>query len=405
MKKLPLPNRTIGRLVLGSVVAALLAGCAESAEESMNNDTSASMGTIVSAPFGELPDGRQVTAYTLRNAGGMEVVAINYGAIVTHLRVPDSSGALGDVALGFDTLEGYLADPPYFGAIVGRYGNRIAAGKFVLDGVEYKLATNNGPNHLHGGNVGFDKVLWTVETIEIGADEEGGPAAALRMVYVSPDGEEGYPGEVTTQVTYTLRDDNALTIDYEITADAPTPVNVTQHTYFNLAAGGDVLAHELTLNADHFTPVDSTLIPTGEIVSVVGTPFDFTTAKPIGREIDAVNEQLVFGGGYDHNFVLNREAETDVVDHALVLAAEVFDPASGRMLEVLTTEPGVQFYSGNFLDGTITGKNGATYEVRSGFCLETQHYPDSPNQPAFPSTILRPGDVYHSRTEFRFSTR
>jgi len=399
------PTVTIEQLVVGISMTTLLAGCAGRADEPASSDIAASLERVATAPFGALSDGRDVTAYTLRNAGGMEVVAMNYGAIITHIRVPDAAGNLHDVALGFDTLEGYLSDPPYFGAIVGRYGNRIAAGRFTLDGVEYELATNNGPNHLHGGVVGFDKVLWDVEVIEVGDDEEGGPAGALRMTYVSPDGEEGYPGTLTAQVTYTLRDDNALAIDYTITTDAPTPVNVTQHTYFNLAASGDVLGHELTLNADHFTPVNSTLIPTGEIAAVADTPFDFTTAKPIGRDIDGNEEQLVFGGGYDHNFVLERDAETDAVDRALVLAAEVFDPGSGRVLEVFTTEPGVQFYSGNFLDGTITGKNSGPYEYRSGFCLETQHYPDSPNQPTFPSTILRPGETYDSRTEFRFSTR
>lgn len=404
MKQLPSARQPTARLALVGGIA-LLAGCAGQAEEPPTDSTGVLVERISVAPFGRLPDGRAVMSYTLRNIGGMEVVAIDYGAIITHLWVPDSSGTFGDVALGFDTLDGYLSDPPYFGAIVGRYGNRIAAGKFTLDGVEYELATNNGPNHLHGGNVGFDKVLWTVETLEIGAQEEDGPAGVLRMVYVSPDGEEGYPGTLTVRVTYTLRDDNVLAIDYEITTEAATPVNVTQHTYFNLAVTGDVLAHELTLNADQFTPVDSTLIPTGEIVSVVGTPFDFTTAKPIGREIDADDEQLVFGGGYDHNFVLNRDAEVDAVDRALVLAARVFDPDSGRVLEVLTTEPGLQFYSGNFLDGTITGKNEGPYAYRSGFALETQHYPDSPNQPTFPSTILRPGETYHSRTEFRFSSR
>jgi aldose 1-epimerase len=390
---------------LAAVATALLSGCSEPGEVPVADAEGVLSERVTTSPFGTLSDGRAVTAYTLRNAGGMEVVAIDYGAIITHVRVPDTAGNFGDVALGFDILDGYLSDPPYFGAIVGRYGNRIAAGRFTLDGVEYELATNNGRNHLHGGNVGFDKVLWDVEIIEPGQDEEGGPASTLRMTYVSPDGEEGYPGTLTTRVTYTLSDDNALAIQYELTTDAPTPVNVTQHTYFNLAASGDVLGHELILSADHFTPVDATLIPTGAIAPVAGTPFDFTTAKPIGRDIDADDQQLVFGGGYDHNFVLNRDVVADAAGRALVLAAEVFDPGSGRVLEVLTTEPGVQFYSGNFLDGTITGKNGEPYESRSGFCLETQHYPDSPNQRSFPSTILRPGETYHSRTEFRFSIR
>ena len=398
------PNQTRGRLVFSMALVAMVGGCDGGAEEPMNDYPGTPFERITEAPFGVLPDGRGVTSYTLRNSGGMEVVAINYGATLTHLRVPDAAGNSGDVVLGFDTLEGYLADPPYFGAVVGRYGNRIAAGRFTLDGVEYELATNNGPNHLHGGDVGFDKVLWDVEVLEIGSDAEAGPAGALRMTYVSFDGEEGYPGTVTTQVTYTLGDDNALTVDYAITTDAPTPVNVTQHTYFNLAGGGDVLGHELTLMADRFTPVDSTLIPTGEIEPVAGTPFDFTRAKPIGRDINSESEQISFGGGYDHNFVLNRD-DGDAAGEHLILAAEVFDPGSGRVLQVRTTEPGVQFYSGNFLDGTITGKDGGPYEYRSGFCLETQHYPDSPNQPTFPSTILRPGETYRSQTEFRFSTR
>jgi len=391
MKQVP---RASAPLILATV-AALLAGCGGTVDETGTESIGTPVERVSVAHFGALPDGRGVSAYTLRNVVGTEVVAIDYGAIITHLRVADAEGNLGDVALGFDSLDGYLADSPYFGAVVGRYGNRIAAGRFTLDGVEYELATNNGPNHLHGGDVGFDKVLWDAEIVDDG----------LRMTYVSPGGEEGYPGALTTQVTYTLDDDNTLAIDYVITTDAPTPVNVTQHTYFNLATGGDVLAHELMLNAGRFTPVDATLIPTGQLESVTGTPFDFTTAKAIGRDINADSEQLVFGGGYDHNFVLDRAADDVAADPELALAAEVFDPGSGRVLRVFTTEPGVQFYSGNFLDGTITGKNGGPYEYRSGLVLETQHYPDSPNQPGFPSTILRPGETYRSRTEFRFSTR
>jgi aldose 1-epimerase len=379
----------------------MLAACAAPTDEPVNEDAAPALEPVTSAPFGAMPDGRAVTAYTLRNASGMEVVVINYGAIITQLRVPDRAGAMGDVALGFDTLDGYLADPPYFGAVVGRYGNRIAKGRFTLDGVEYELATNNDANHLHGGIVGFDKVLWEVEPLPAGANNDGS-GAALRMTYVSIDGEEGYPGTLTTQVTYTLRDDNTLAVGYTMTTTAATPINVTQHTYFNLAGGGDILGHELRLNAPHYTAVDATLIPTGVVAAVAGTPFDFTVAKPIGRDIGAADEQLEFGGGYDHNFVLDRAGDPGA---ELVTAAEVFDPSSGRALEVLTTEPGVQLYTGNFLDGTIVGKRGDAYEYRSGFCLETQHFPDSPNQPAFPSTILRPGETYRSRTEFRFSTR
>ena len=395
-------NQIRRRHVLSMALAAFLGACNGGTDPSMNDDSAAVFKRIIEAPFGTLPDGRAVRSYTLRNGSGMEMVAINYGATITHLRVPDAAGNPGDVVLGFDTLEGYLADPPYFGAVVGRYGNRIAAGRFTLDGVAYELATNNGPNHLHGGVVGFDKVLWDVEILETEGD--AGPAEALRMTYVSPDGEEGYPGTVTTVVTYTLGEDNTLAVDYAITTDAPTPVNVTQHTYFNLAGGGDVLGHELTLNADSLTPVDSSLIPTGEIEAVAGTPFDFRTAKPIGRDINSESEQITFGGGYDHNFVLNR-GEGGATAEQLILAAEVFDPGSGRVLQVRTTEPGVQFYSGNFLDGSIRGKDGGPYEYRSGFCLETQHYPDSPNQPTFPSTIVRPGETYQSRTDFSFSTR
>jgi len=359
---------------------------------------------LSSAPFGTLPDGRDVTAFTLRSAAGTEVVVIDYGAIITHLRVPDRNDEPGDVALGFDTLEGYLGESPYFGAIVGRYGNRIAGGRFELDGVSYQLATNNGPNHLHGGAIGFDKVMWRAEPFERNAMAEGGPAAGVRLTYLSADGEEGYPGNLTTAVTYTLGENGALVVDYELSTDAPTPANITQHTYFNLAGEGDVLGHELRLNADRFTPVDATMIPTGEIVAVADTPFDFTVSKTIGNDIGADHAQLKAGGGFDHNFIINRDAAADAVDRGLVLAARAHDPGSGRVLEVYTTEPAVQFYSGNFLDGSITGKGGAAYGHRAGFCLETQRYPDSPNQPSFPSTIVRPGENYHSRTVFRFAT-
>jgi aldose 1-epimerase len=335
-----------------------------------------------------------VDLYTLTNAAGMEVRAITYGGIILSLRVPDRNGALGDVVLGYDTLDGYLKASPYFGAIIGRYGNRIARGTFTLDGRKHSLATNDGPNALHGGVKGFDKVVWQAESFE---NEKG---VGVVFSYTSPDGEEGYPGTLRATVTYTLTDRNELSFDYHAVADKATPVNLTQHTYFNLAGAGagDVLAHELTLNASRFTPVDRTLIPTGEVRSVEGTPFDFRTPTAIGARIDADDEQIRFGGGYDHNYVLDREG-----GQGLVLAARVREPGSGRVMDVSTTEPGLQFYSGNFLDGSITGKGGHVYRRRAGFCLETQHYPDSPNQPGFPSSILRPGQEYRSRTVYAFS--
>lgn len=348
---------------------------------------------VTKAAFGTTREGKPVEVYTLTNAQGIEVRAITYGGVIISLRLPDQDGRFEDVVLGYDSLAGYLAPNPYFGALIGRYGNRIAQGKFTLDGKEYLLAKNNGPNHLHGGVKGFDKVVWQAESFQ-NADGVG-----VVFTYTSPDGEEGYPGNLTAKVTYTLTDRDELIFDYHATTDKATPVNLTQHTYFNLAGDGkrDILGHELMLNADHFTPVDSTLIPTGEIRSVKGTPFDFTKPTPIGARINEKDEQLVFGGGYDHNYVLNREAD------GLTLVARVYEPTTGRVMEIHTTEPGVQFYTGNFLDGTITGKQGHVYKQRYGFCLETQHFPDSPNKPQFPSTILRPGQTYRSRTVHRFS--
>lgn len=331
--------------------------------------------------------------YTLKNANGVEVRAINYGGIILSLRVPDREGRFEDVVLGFDSLQDYLENPPYFGAIIGRYGNRIAHGRFTLDRQSYTLARNNGPNHLHGGLKGFDKVEWDAAPFE---NEEG---SGLIFSYTSPDGEEGYPGTLAVRVTYTLTDENELIFDYLATTDRATPVNLTQHSYFNLSGGErDILDHVVMLNADHFTPVDSTLIPTGEIRSVAGTPFDFRTPTPIGARIEQDDPQLGHATGYDHNFVLNRNGA-----QAPTLAARVYEPTSGRMLEVYTTEPGLQFYSGNFLDGTLQGNNGIAYERRYGLAMETQHFPDSPNQPSFPSTILRPGEEYRSRTIYRFS--
>lgn len=345
---------------------------------------------VVSERFGTMPDGSAVDAYTLKNAAGIEVKAMAYGGIITSLKVPDRSGNLGDIVLGFDRLDGYLEEHPFFGAIIGRYGNRIGNAQFTLDGRTYTLAKNNGPNHLHGGLKGFDKVLWTMAAVP---GQNG-----VTFTRTSPDGEEGYPGNLAVKVTYTLTDDNKLIVDYEATTDKATPVNLTQHSYFNLAGegSGDILGHELTINADRYTPVDDTLIPTGEIASVEGTPFDFRKPTAIGARINADHPQLKAGRGYDHNWVLNRSGE------GLQLAARVVEPKTGRTLEVSTLEPGMQFYAGNFLDGSITGKGGHVYAHRTGFCLETQHYPDSPNKPDFPSTILRPGQQYKTRTVFTF---
>ena len=343
--------------------------------------------------FGTLPDGTSVDLYTLTNAHGMEIRATNYGGIVVSLRVPDKKGHLDDIALGFDDLKGYLANTPYFGALIGRYGNRIANGKFTLDGKEYVLARNNGPNSIHGGQKGFDKAVWQAESFQ------KAQGVGIILTYTSKDGEEGYPGNLKTKVTYTLTDKNEWIIDYEAVTDKATPVNLTEHTYFNLRGEGkgDVLGHILQLHASRFTPVDQNLIPTGELRPVKSTPMDFTEPTPIGSRIDADYEQLRLGHGYDHNFVLDKKGSEPV------LAARVKEPTSGRVLEVYTTEPGLQFYSGNFLDGTVTGKQGHSYKKRYGFCLETQHFPDAPNHPDFPTTILRPGQKYHSRTIYKLS--
>ena len=346
---------------------------------------------ISSRPFGKTPAGETVELYTLKNAKGVEAAISPYGAVIVSLKVPDRTGVLADVVLGYDGFDGYVENPAHFGAVVGRYGNRIAHGKFTLDGVEYTLAKNNGENSLHGGNRGFDKMLWK-------AKPAGG--ASLELSYLSKDGEEGYPGNLSATVVYTLTDDNELKIDYTATTDKDTVVNLTNHSYFNLAGqgAGDILAHQVTINADRFTPVDKGLIPTGELRSVEGTPLDFRQPHAIGERINSSDEQIVLGRGYDHNFVLNRSGD------GLMTAAKVTEPKSGRVLEVLTTEPALQFYTGNFLDGTIHGKGGKVYERRFAFCLETQHYPDSPNHPSFPTTVLKPGAVYRTTTIFRFTT-
>jgi aldose 1-epimerase len=345
--------------------------------------------------FGKMPDGTSVEVYTLTNKQGIEIRAITYGGIIQSLRVPDRSGKFDDIVLGFETLEGYVGEHPYFGAIIGRFGNRIGGAQFALDGRTYKLAANDGPNHLHGGVKGFDKVVWKASSTR----SEAGPAVVFTRV--SPDGEEGYPGNLNVRVTYTLTDRNELIVDYHATTDRATPVNLTQHSYFNLAghASGDILGQELTINADRYTPVDETLIPTGELAPVASTPFDFRQATAIGARINADHPQLKAGKGYDHNWVLNRKGA------GLQPAARAYDPKTGRTLAVSTTEPGIQFYAGNFLDGTVKGKGGAVYRHRTGFCLETQHFPDSPNKPKFPSTILKPGAEYRSRTVFTFGTK
>ena len=348
---------------------------------------------VLKQPFGT-HEGKAVNLYTLTNFHGLEIRAMNYGGIIVSMRVPDRKGRFTDIVLGHDTLDGYIPNPPYIGAVVGRYANRIANGTFTLDGKTYTLPKNDGPNTLHGGTKRtFDKVVWDDEPLT----KENGVA----FTYLSKDGEEGFPGNLKIKVTYTLTAENELIVEYEATTDKATPINVSQHSYFNLAGegDGDVLKHELMLNADRFTPVDRNLIPTGELRPVKGTPLDFTTPTKIGTRIDDNYDQLVLGHGYDHNFVINRK------DDGLTLAARVYEPTSGRVLEVSTTQPGVQFYTGNFLDGTVTGKQGHVYKRRYGFCLETQHFPDSPNHPDFPTTILRPSLTFREKTVFKFSAR
>jgi aldose 1-epimerase len=349
---------------------------------------------ITKAPFGTA-DGKSIEIYSLKNSNGAEARIMTYGGTVVSLKVPDKNGKPGDVVLGYDSLDEYQNAKGYLGALIGRYGNRIGKGTFSLDGKEYKLAINNGVNHLHGGLKGFDKVVWTASPSVL---PDG---VHLELHYLSRDGEEGYPGNLNVKVEYVLTDSNELKIVYSATTDKPTIVNLTNHSYFNLAGQGNglILNHQLTLNADRFTPTDNGSIPTGELRSVKGTPFDFTKSTAIGARIDQDNEQLKFGNGYDHNFVLNKN------DNELSLAATVYEPTSGRVMEVFTTEPGVQFYTGNFLDGSTNGKGGQTYPRRSGFCLETQHFPDSPNKPKFPSVVLRPGKTYSQTTIYKFSIR
>ncbi|SHF63130.1 aldose 1-epimerase [Fodinibius roseus] len=379
----------IGGITVSLVILLMTGGCAgEESEPSPEKQDTKTPDRITERPFGSLEDGRQVHLYTLANAHGMEVDITNYGGIVTAIRTPDNEGTIENVALGFDSLDNYLSGHPNFGALIGRYGNRIAGGEFELNGETYTLAQNDGDNHLHGGEVGFDDVLW---------DATITPDSTLRLTYVSEDMEEGYPGRLDVTVIYSLTDDNELKIEYKATTTKATPVNLTNHTYFNLTGDMDstILDHQVKLNADQYTPVDDELIPTGEIASVEGTAFDFTEFHSIGERIDQVD-----GRGYDHNFVLNQPA-SDSLFHA----ATVYSPGSGREMKVFTTEPGVQFYTGNFLDGTLESPGGIPFEQHSGFCLETQHFPNSPNEPDFPSTILEPGETYLTTTIYQFSIR
>ncbi len=370
-------------LSFAGLAAVLLAGCA----------TPTGDPCITRSPFGKTPDGTPVEVFTLNNGNGMEARICNYGGIVLSLRVPDKNGRLGDVVLGYDNLDGYLKSSPYFGCLVGRYGNRIAKGKFTLNGRTYTLATNNYPNALHGGIKGFDKVVWDAKPIM------GRQGPMLELHYVSQDGEEGYPGTLSVTAVYTLTADNALRLDFTATTDKDTVINLTHHSYFNLRGHGDNLGHVVQINADTFTPVDSTLIPTGELQPVDGTPFDFRQPTPIGARVNANDQQIKYGGGYDHNWVINKQPGK------LALQATVYEPETGRVMEVWSTEPGLQFYGGNFLDGSITGKGGWVYKYRNGFCMEPQHFPDSPNQPDFPSVVLKPGQTYKNTIIYKFSTR
>ena len=352
-------------------------------------------GSTEKKPFGKTPDGQPVDLYVLTNKNGVEAAITNYGGAVVSLKVPDRNGKFADVVLGYDSLDGYVNDKSYFGAIVGRYGNRIGHAQFSLDGKTYTLAKNNGENSLHGGIKGFNKAVWAAKELPAKNGQ------SLELTYPSKDGEEGFPGNLHVRVVYTLTDSNELKIEYSATTDKKTVVNLTNHTYFNLAGpgSGDILGHQLVIEADKFTPVDASLIPTGELRDVLGTPLDFRKATAIGARIDQEEEQLKLGHGYDHNFVLRRAAGAPIS-----LAARVVEPNTGRVLEVWTTEPGVQFYTGNFLDGTARGKGGLTYARRSAFCLETQHFPDSPNQPKFPSVVLNPGEKYSTTTTYKFTT-
>lgn len=382
------------RLSVVPFLLSLMISCSPQSEKNSqeSNAAGAPSKDVTVEPFGKLSDGTPISLYTMRNSKGIVMRVMNYGGIIVSLEVPDRDGNLVDVLLGYDSLQAYEKGNPFFGSLVGRYGNRIAKGKFVLDGKEYDLVKNNGENHLHGGTKGFDKVVWNIE--EVPSDD----GMAIRLSYLSKDMEEGYPGNLDVAITYTLTNDNSIEFDYKATTDKTTIVNLTQHAYFNFTGGkSDILSHEISLNADRFLPVDQGLIPTGEIRSVENTPLDFRTLARIGERINDSYDQIRIAKGYDHCWVLNGEG--------LKVAAEVFDPSSGIEMTVRTTEPGVQFYTGNFLNGSLTGKNSVVYNQRTGFCLETQHFPDSPNKSQFPSVVLKPGETYSSRTIYQFSTR
>ena len=388
-------------LILGLLlfVLSLLTISCTSDTKSQSEEQAKPEPTLVAPSISFVPTGRAkgklTQMYVLRNGNGISVEISNYGGIITSIKTPDKDGHFEEISLGFDSLNNYLSSNPYFGAIIGRYGNRIAKGQFTLEGKTYALAKNNGENHLHGGSEGFDKVVW-----EPTVTEKADGVPVLRLRYTSPDGEEGYPGNLSASVEYSLNNKNELSMEYTARTDKTTIVNLTNHAYFNLTGNAkrDVLDHQLTLNADEFLPVDKTLIPIGELRAVEGTPFDFRRSTAIGERIAAENEQIQVGGGYDHCWVLNRPFESE----ELIFAAKVLEPTSGRTLEVYTTEPGIQFYSGNFLDGSLTGIGGAVYEKRFALCLETEHFPDSPNQPKFPSTVLKPGERYKTSTIYKF---
>ncbi len=346
--------------------------------------------SIAEALFGKLPGGEEARLYTLTNANGLVVKVTNYGGVITSIYAPDKTGKMGDIVLGFDNVEGYVKNTSFFGAVIGRYGNRIGKGQFSLDGKQYQLTLNDGPNHLHGGTVGFDKVLWQAKPFKTET------SVGLTLTHFSPDGDQGYPGNVHTTVVYELTNKNEFEMRYKATTDKATPMNMTQHPYFNLAGSGSILEQELMINASRYTPIDSTLIPTGELAPVAGTPFDFTTSHTIGKLLSQENAQLKNGGGYDHNWVLNKKA-----DNEWGMDARFYDPKSGRVLEVYSDEPGIQFYSGNFLDGKVDGK-GINFGYRGAICLEPQHFPDSPNKANFPSTILKPGTEYTNKLAFKF---
>ena len=380
--------------VLFFLIILIFSSCKEKATDSITKKETEDMGlSIEEKAFGQTPEG-MAKLYTLKNKQGMIVKITNYGGIVTSLSVPDKQGNFGDVVLGFDSIQPYLDGHPYFGAIVGRYGNRIAKGSFSLDGETYTLAKNNGDNHLHGGIQGFDKYLWDAEPVQDAA------RVGIKLKRISKDMEEGYPGNLNVEIMYWLDNQNALTIDYLATTDKKTICNLTNHSYFNLAGAGngDILNHEMHILADQITPVDAGLIPTGDLMDVAGTPFDFTNPRPIGAGVNGDHPQIQLGGGYDHNFVLRP-------GNGQRLAATVYERNSGRFMEVRTSEPGVQFYCGNFLDGTLLGKGGKAYNRRFGFCLETQHFPDSPNQETFPSVVLEPGEKYTTTTVYSFSVK